>query len=147
MHLPKYPLSSDDELYVFEFKSIGDKGTIHKIIRFSPTHLKGFYNLGFGDVNEKTGKISDSVVSDNGDIEKVLATVVSAVYAFTDKYPDNYVFASGSTESRTRLYRIGITKYLEFIENDFDLYGLVGINWKLFEKGVNYEGFLVRRKQ
>ena len=81
------------------------------------------------------------------EIEKVLATVVSAIYAFTDKYPENYVFASGSTETRTRLYRMGITKYLELIEKDFDLYGLIGINWKPFKKGVNFEGFLVRRKQ
>lgn len=35
-----------------------------------------FWNLGFGDLDEKTGNISDSVVSDNGDGRKVLATVI-----------------------------------------------------------------------
>ena len=71
MHLPNYPLSSDDELYVFEFTSIGEKGNIQKLIRFSPTHLKGFYNLGFGDVNKQTGEIDDKVVSDNGDRKSI----------------------------------------------------------------------------
>jgi hypothetical protein len=33
------------------------------------------YNLGFGDYNEITGLIDDKVITNNGDREKVLATV------------------------------------------------------------------------
>lgn len=63
--------------------------------------MKGFYNLAFGDKNLETGDINDKVISNNGDSEQVLATVVSAVFAFTDTYKDTWVYATGSTKSRT----------------------------------------------
>ena len=86
------------------------------------------------------------VISNNGDSEKVLATVISSVYAFTDKYPDSYIYSTGSTLTRTRLYRMGISKYLAEVVNDFEIYGEVNNSWEPFEKGVEYLSFLVKRK-
>ena len=82
----------------FEFTSEGEKGLINKIVRFQPTNLKGLYNLAFGDKDKLTGVIDDKVISNNGDSEKVLATVVATVYAFTDRYPDALIYVTGSTE-------------------------------------------------
>ena len=130
----------------FEFISEGPKGKIPKVVIYSETNLKGFYNLGFGDKNEETGKIDDNVVTNNDDSLKVLATVAATVYAFTDKNPEYWVFASGVTESRTRLYRIGITNNLKEIEKDFEVYGLVDDVWVKFKKGTEYRAFLVKRK-
>ncbi len=48
---------------------------------------------------------------------------VAAVYAFFDKHPEAYVFATGSSDARTRLYRIGITRFYEQMMKDFYLYG------------------------
>jgi len=146
VNTPKYPLKSASSLAVFEFISEGPKGKIEKIIKFSETHLKDFYNLGFGDKNLQSGDIDDLVVSNNGDSEKILATVVSAVYAFTDKYPDAWIYATGSTTVRTRLYRMGISKYLEEAQEDFAIFGLLGDEWIEFEKGIDFEAFLVKRK-
>jgi hypothetical protein len=134
-------------LITFEFASIGFNGSIQKLIQFSQTDLIGVYNLAFGDKNLETGEIDDLAISNNGDIEKVLATVVAAVYTFTEKYPSSFVYATGSTKSRTRLYQIGITKYLEEGETDFSIYGQLNEEWYLFEKGVNYDAFLVKRKK
>ncbi len=145
MDLPKYQLSAENSLTVFEFVSIGEKGQIKKLIKFSETHLKDFYNLGFGDKNEETNEIDDKVVSNNGDSERVLATVVSAVYAFTDKNPEAWVYATGSTRSRTRLYRMGISKYYEKVIKDFEIYGLIDDQWFDFEKGTDFDAFVVRR--
>ena len=61
--------------------------------------------------------MDDLAVSNNGDSEKVLATVVAAVYAFYDKHPDAWIFASGSTSTRIRLYRMGMTKYFDEIKS------------------------------
>ena len=124
MQLPKYQLKAEQSLMVFEFTSIGPKGKIDKLVKFSETNLKDLYNLAFGDKDLKTGGINDKIVSNNADSEMVLATVVSTVYAFTDKYSDAYVFATGSTKARTRLYRMGITKYIAEIKKDFWVYGL-----------------------
>jgi len=107
MKLPKYPLASSDSLMTFEFVSEGQKGFIHKLVRYQPTNLKDIYNLAFGDKDHTTGNIDDTVISNNGDGEKVLATVVATLYAFTDKYPNVWIYATGSTKSRTRLYEWG----------------------------------------
>ena len=96
---PRYELTANTKLTVFEFISSGNKGDIVKVVQYSETNLKDFYNLGFGDKNSETGEIDDKIVSDNGDGRKVLATVVATVYAFTERYPDSWVYAVGSTTS------------------------------------------------
>ena len=111
-------------------------------------NIKGYYNLAFGDLDVKTREINDGVITNNGDATKVLATVVSTVYAFTGKYPEAYIFATGSSEARTRLYRMGITNNLEELKNDFYVYGLR--NDETFEPfiiGEDYLGFLITRKK
>ena len=82
MKYDKYQLESDKKLLLFEFVSVGPKGRIKKIVQYSETNLKDYYNLGFGDKNEKTGEINDSVITNNGNSQQVLATVASTVYAF-----------------------------------------------------------------
>lgn len=82
MKLDTYALKADGSLTVFEFISEGPKGLIRKAVQFQETNQSNLYNLAFGDKDPTTGDIDDFVVSDNGDSEKVLATVVSAVYAF-----------------------------------------------------------------
>jgi len=145
MKLPKYELTAEKSLMVFEFASVGTKGRIPKLIKFSETHLKDFFNLAFGDKSLDTGEIDDLSVSNNGDSERVLATVVSAVYAFTDKYREAWVYASGSTQGRTRLYRMGISKYLEDVTKDFEVYGLFENEWYDFVNGKDFDAFVVRR--
>jgi hypothetical protein len=76
-----------------------------------------------------------------------LATVAATLFEFTDKHPDANIIAVGSTLARTRLYRIGITNNLEAIEKDFKIYGLENKVWVEFEKGKDYNAFLVIRKK
>ncbi len=123
MKLPKYPLASGDKFTTYEFISEGPRGLIHKLVQFRETNLKGVFNLAFGDKDMKTGEINDTVISNNNDSEKVIVTVVSTIYAFTDKYPDAWIYATGSTEARTRLYRMGITKYFSEVIDDFEILG------------------------
>ncbi len=66
---------------------------------------------------------------------------------FTDKLPEAMVFVTGSSKERTRLYRIGITNHLEEIQEDFEVFGLVGRDWYPFQKQKEFEAFLVKRKR
>jgi hypothetical protein len=145
MLFPRYELEAEDSLEVFEFISAGDKGEIVKIVQFLQIS-DNLYNLGFGDKNLETGEISDIIVSNNGNSRKVLATVAASVYAFTGKYPNAFVFATGSTKARTRLYRIGISNNLDEILQNFEVFGLMNSKLKNFRKGENYQGFFVKRK-
>lgn len=147
MRRDKYPVTIGETLMVFEFVSEGIRGSIPKLVIYSETHLHNFYNLGFGDKDETTGQIDDEVITNNGDSEKVLATVASTLYIFMDKFPDAMVFAMGSSKARTRLYRMGISNHLAEIQKDFDVYGLVGNSWKPFEKQTEFIAFLVTKKK
>jgi len=146
MRLDKYELKSGEHLEVFEFVSVGPNGNISKLVQYTPTNYKDLYNLGFGDKNIETGEIDDNVISNNGDSEKVLATVVAALYAFMDKHNEAMVYATGNTKSRTRLYRMGITKYLDEVKQDFEIYGELEDGWEKFRKDIEYEAFLVKLK-
>ena len=85
--------------------------------------------------------------TDNDDSEKVLATVVAAIYAFTGKYSNAWVYATGSTASRTRLYRMGINKYFNIVDEDFDIMGEYQSEWEWYGKGKDYQAFAVHRKK
>jgi hypothetical protein len=138
-------LASPD-FQTFEFASIGPNGYVIKVVRYSEIEVAGYYNLGFGDKNPLTGLLSDIIVTNNGDSQKVLATVAATLYVFTQHYPKATVLAVGSTLARTRLYRMGIANNLEDIEKDFTILGLLEDDWLPFCKGINYEAFLITRK-
>jgi hypothetical protein len=144
---PKYQYRSEELLQFYEFISEGTKGRIKKIVEYTETGTENVYNLGFGDFDEITKSINDLSVTNNGDSLKVLATVASTVYAFTEKYPKAWIFATGSTAVRTRLYRMGITNNLAEISEDFVVLGYTtkGI-WEKFIIGEDYEAFLLTKK-
>ena len=147
MRIPKYHLEAERSLLAFKFISQGPRGRIAKMVKYIQTNVKDLYNLSFGDCDPATGEIDDRVISNNGDKEMVLSTVVASIYSFTDQHPEASVFATGSTKVRTRLYRIGIAKYLTEIKKDFFVFGFRSKKWEEFEIGIEYEGFLIKRKK
>jgi len=126
VNLVQYPFTSNREFLEFTFYSEGPHGNIEKRIRFKKIYgHHNAYNLAFGDLDPKTGEISDSITTDNKDTDKVLPTVASAVTAFFGQYPNTMVVAEGSTLSRTRLYRMRIAANLSEIQEVFRIYGLL----------------------
>ncbi len=146
MNLDNYDYNHSNSGLDYEFESAGPNGIIKKVVRFSPIG-KNIYNLGFGDLDEKTGEISDFAVSDNKDTDKVLATIAAIAWYFTDIFPGAAIYIKGTTPSRTRLYQMKITEHWELIGALFEVQGLRQGRWSLFEKKVNYEAFLARRHE
>jgi len=146
MNLDNYEYNTGNSQLDYEFESIGPNGTIKKVVRFSPIG-ENIYNLGFGDLDEKNGEISDFVVSDNKDTDKVLATVATITYNFTGVFPGAAIYIQGTTPARTRLYQMKISEQWESIGALFEVHGLKHGHWYLFQKRVNYEAFLARRHQ
>ena len=142
MNLPQYKTNPDEDLHSFSFISEGKNGKIEKVIRYDDV-----FNLGFGDKDPITGKINDKVVTNNGDTEKVLATVVSTVFTFTERNPNAYIYATGSNHVRNRLYRRGITKYLSEALDTFAIYGMLpNQEFEIFNPNTDYVGFLLHLK-
>jgi len=147
MNKPQYLYKSEDYFKIYEFVSEGSKGSVKKMVQFSNTGTENVYNLAFGDFDETINSINDLSVKNNGDSLKVLATVASTVYAFMDKHPNAWIFATGSNKVRTRLYRMGITNNLVEINEDFEVYGFSqsGV-WEEFLVGEDYEAFMITKK-
>lgn len=130
---------------VVEFLSIGKNGAIPKRIVFTSTELPNVYNLAFGDIKEN-GEIDDCRISDNGDRNKILATVVKVVNDYTIKYPQHWIIFSGSSKGRTRLYRIAIGINLEELARDFEIYAFIQDEIKPFTKDMEVDHFVIKRK-
>jgi hypothetical protein len=90
--------------------------------------------------------MDDRSVSHNKDTQRILATIAYAVLVFTNEFPHASIYVEGSTAARTRLYQMGIGKFHEEIVQDFILLGLKDERWEVFQKNVNYDSFVVKRK-
>lgn len=147
MNLERYVYFADYNYNNYEFYSIGSKGKIKKGVRFSKINDDPIiYNLAFGDISVETDRIDDAVISNNQDRDLVLATVANTIFDFTNHNGNHYVYATGSTPARTRLYQMGIAGLLTEINVNFDVYGFKDGQWQVFQRNVNYKAFLVKRK-
>ncbi|MDB4873096.1 MAG: hypothetical protein JWL97_4100 [Gemmatimonadales bacterium] len=147
MNLSHYTYFARNNFKEYEFYSEGPKGRIKKVVMFTKMQDDlAIYNLAFGDEDPETGVVSDLVTTDNKDTAMVLATVANTILDFCDRYGDHYIYARGSTIARTRLYQIGISSLLNEISMDFDIIGSKNGILHEFQRNVNYDAFLVKRK-
>lgn len=145
MQKDRYAVSSDSEREKYEFLSCGPKGIIKKVVRYRAIG-QGIYNLSFGDLDEETQSVRDGARTNNGDRNKVLATVVFTVFEFMKFHPESIIVAMGSTPARTRLYQMGIADNLTEIRLMFDIEGYYNGDWESFRKGKNYQAFSLKVK-
>ena len=141
-----YDIKSKRDFLSFEFVSEGPKGKITKQVQYTKTRIPNLYILGFGDKNLLTGDLDDTVTTNNGDSQKVIATVAATVETFLKHYPRAFIYATGSNKVRTRLYRILISNNLGLIKTNFQIFGLKDDKYDLFKKNIDYDGFLLCRK-
>jgi hypothetical protein len=146
MNYEFYAFTFDAEHQVFEFESIGPFGSIRKRVQFETTELPGFYNLVFGDLT-KNNKIDDYSISNNGDRNKILATVARMIEQYTILYPERCIYIKGSTIERTRLYRMAIGNNLAELSEKYEIYGETDRNdFSQFFKDMNVIAFVIKRK-
>jgi hypothetical protein len=130
---------------VFDFTSIGRNGAIAKRIAFTGTEWDKVYNLAFGDI-DVNGEMDFYSISDNGDKNKILATIAKVIGDYTKQFPDRLILFTGSTEERTRLYRMAVGMHLEELSNTFEIYAFVDKAIVPFTKNMKINAFLVKRK-
>jgi hypothetical protein len=93
-----------------------------------------------------TDELDDTVVSNNGDTEKILTTVAATIFNFFEKYPNAIVYAKGSTLGRTRLYKIGISNNIEKLEQNFIIMGYTTDDkWEIYNKERFYSAFFIKK--
>jgi hypothetical protein len=144
MDKPFYEFTILEDAFRFEFTSLG-KRKIEKVVIFQHTNLENYYNLVLGDLLID-GTLDAFTESKNGDMEKILATVIQTIFAFLAHFPNAKVAFSGSTASRTRLYNIILSKEFAKIEN-LEILGLKNMELLPFEMNQIYEAFVIFRKK
>ena len=132
----------------YTFKSVGTNGAVPIVVHFSETEDPGIFDLAFGLILDN-GILNDVIRINNGDRDKILATIVAAICMFTTEYPEKVIWFTGSSPGRTRLYRMIITMNLGQLSKNFTIWGDLGQPgnaWEKFEKDRPYVGFAIKRK-
>jgi hypothetical protein len=111
MNKPKYEVNYSPVDEIYTFTSIGPKGEIKKAVQIYE-YQENVYNLGFGDLDTANDEIDDGAESGNGDVEIVLATVISIAVEFLKRNPLASITFKGNSTSRNRLYQIAINIYI-----------------------------------
>lgn len=126
------------------------KKRIAKVVDFVPLGIGNIMNMGFGDLLPD-GSMDDKANSNNGDIIKVLATVVDILRHFTEQFPKAEIYFQGSTEERTNLYGRILRTYYTIFSKEFVIAGAIGsnnvINVVPYDPKIDqeYVGFLIKR--
>ncbi len=145
MNKPSYQFRVSPNALIYEFDSISDARTIRKLVIYERLD-DDLYHFGFGDLTE-SGVIDYQVVSDNNDTNTVLMTVVQTMLLFFERYPGKQLVFTGSTSSRSRLYRLLISKFLETIDPLFNVQGLMATGvQEPFQKNTNYQAFIISQR-
>ncbi len=136
-----------DDLSRFDFLSTGKNGKFQKRIIFTPTGFHNIFNLAFGDIAEES-MLDDNSVTDNGDRNRILATIATAVDNYTKRYPERVIYFTGSTKARTRLYRMAIGLNLEELSVTYEIYAEIDSQDELviFQKNMEISAFVFKRK-
>jgi hypothetical protein len=104
------------------------------------------YNLFLGHVLP-TGDLCDMTVSNNGDMDKIISTVIQTMLIFLKAHPPKSIYFTGSNDARVRLYRVVVSRELSEAKKYFEIYGMNALDAEPFKVNVNYDGFLVELKR
>lgn len=147
MEKPHYELKSTPNALQHVFESISKDKVIQKVVAYIPAEDdEKYYQLVFGDLLPN-GKIDTLSVSNNNDMRIVLTTVANTLFSFFEQNSDKIVFFTGSTLSRTRLYRAVISKFIHETELFYDIKGITeSESIENFDNNHSYIGYLIKLK-
>lgn len=147
MEKPTYNVESSDDGLKYFFDSANNSKNIKKVIAYLPTpENSNLFQLIFGDLLPN-GEIDVYSVSNNKDMALILTTVVGTLAKFFEKHPQKMVAFTGSTSSRTRLYRATIAKFIETTELYYQVFGILeDDSIEIFNPSHQYYAYIIEQK-
>jgi hypothetical protein len=140
-----YPFVVSSNQTQYFFHSEGRQGKILKIVIF--THIiDDLWNLGFGDVDIKSGYIDGIIVTNNQDVAKVIGTVAKIAHAFFADFPDRSIEITPIDERRGRLYNYVFQKHFKDIQPSFDVLGSINKVEEPYNPNNFYDTFKLKLK-
>lgn len=148
-HAYKIQTEQNSEMFVFN----SGEGTdllvrVVSINPMDPDYITFNLSLGvaYGDPWLATTKIDFEVMSNKGDVLKVMNTVALWVEMFLEKRPDAIIFFTGSTEKRTRVYQKLISRNWKLLHLRFIIKGMLDNEFVDFEPDKKYSGIAFAKK-
>lgn len=144
--------STDKQKFVYTFQSEGSRGIITKVVEFecirsAHWHL---YNCAFGDFDPFNLQINDRAVSGNGDVFRVMETLVEIVRDFLTQQVHSMVYIFGTDLRRLHLYQYLIAKKIKKLAGECIFYGgfdYLEEYYQLHEQSIVsvFDFYLIRR--
>lgn len=145
-----YALEREGNKLQFSFVSADSEGEnrVIKIIAYDivKKHKVTYYNLGFGDLNTETMEVDDEAESNNGDMRKVLSTVVSTLPLFFELHPSKKVHLDDSTLLRKQYYHKLVRDYYRRITEHYVVEGCLDDIVEPFDVKKEYDFILISLK-
>lgn len=115
MNQDSYPITVQEKIR-YTFISEGINGYIIKAVIFQEMG-EGIYNLALLDYIPNENKWDDKSNSNNGDLPKIMRTVLVVILQFFEKNPNKIIYIEGNTEIRKKLYDRIIKNYYQDFSN------------------------------
>lgn len=167
----------EEKVIFYHFISKGKKDII-KVVSYENIgqfNSRPLFNLGFGDLNKKTGELSDEDMSDNNDHYRVFNTVLSTIPRLLNVYADGVLIVRGSDSTpqfiemcrktcikecyvqicrkahrRISIYQNYLNKHYELFNKEFLFHGTESIEddspTEPYEKGKSYKGIIIEKR-
>jgi hypothetical protein len=135
--------------YQYSFVSYG-KERIEKIATFASAPEINAFSFVFGDLLAD-GTTDTYANSNNGDMPRVIATIICIIKQFLDEHPDTTVFFIGSTSNRTLLYRRLLKTNYSIFNKEFIINALIQAKNRLLQvpfdpfSNAEYLGFFIKK--
>jgi hypothetical protein len=146
MNQEGYSFVNNAHTTIYTFVSVGEKGTFSKVVIFQSLY-QNLYNLILADYDIVTNNFDDKNITNNGDIVKILATVIKIIQDFTAQNPDAFVYIEGNTPLKQRLYNRIVTRNLPEIQAHYTVSGVLpNGNKEPFLPDTPYIAFILEPK-
>lgn len=148
MNQTPYPFTRTHNRYIFVSKG---NTTIFKAVDFTSMKSRSTFNLCFGDV-DIDNQIDDFAISNNGDMKRVLATVIHIIADFLIRNPKAIVYFTGSTATRTNLYQRIVKTHYQQLSAQFEIFASIKSGNRLKKvkfnphTGIAYSNFFITKK-
>lgn len=144
MNKKAYHLYSPVENF-YIFTSQGKNGDIQKAIAFQEIEM-GLYNLALVDYHPETQSWSDVAHSNNGDLPKIMATVVQVIKFFLENRPTSIVYLEGNTKAKQKLYNRIVANYHSEFSEEFTIFVEEDEQKRPYEMGMTCNSFFIHLK-
>lgn len=168
-------VSKPSYTFLFQSEGIEKKNMITQYSYIQDFNGHSIYNLGFGEYDEITEEINDSINSNNDDMYPVFNTVLHTIPDFFSRRPYDYLYIAGSDsdknenfikncketctrkceESKCKKSNRRMNVYCRFINNNFSEvmkeYNITGRNsdsesFSIYDKNQSYQEIILNKK-